>query len=83
MPEGNVPMTTRTTILGLAALLCCVACSKPEAPDSERPPEPTAAQATEVRDAIRQPIDRAAAVEGQVQDAAAQQAAAIDAQTGG
>lgn len=70
---------TRSTILAaLAVPLLCAACSKPEPPEKERPPEP---QATELRDAIQQPIDRAKAVEGEVQDAAAQQRAAIDAQT--
>ncbi|HEU4991918.1 MAG TPA: hypothetical protein VFT52_05465 [Luteimonas sp.] len=40
------------------------------------------ANATELRDAIRQPIDRAKAVDGQVEDAAAKQRAAVDAQSG-
>lgn len=74
------PMSAaRPAILAaLAVLLSCAACSKPEPPEKERPPEP---QATELSDAIQQPIDRAKAVDGQVQDAAAQQRAAIDAQT--
>lgn len=74
--------------MSLAVLLACTACSKPEPPETERPPEPQAQrpdeqQATELRDAIQQPIDRAKAVEAQVQGAAAQQQAAIDAQAGG
>jgi hypothetical protein len=78
---------TRPLVLAaLAVLLACTACSKPEPPEKERPPEPQAQrpdeqQASELRDAIRQPIDRAKAVEAQVQDAAAAQQAAIDAQT--
>jgi hypothetical protein len=35
-----------------------------------------------LRDAIQQPIDRAKAVDAQVQDAAAKQQAAVDAQSG-
>jgi hypothetical protein len=77
----------------LATLLLCAACSKPEPPETDRPPEPQAAQgadrqsaaaadATELRDAIQQPIDRAKAVDAQVQDAAAKQQAAVDAQSG-
>lgn len=80
--------TRPLTLAILAVLLACTACSKPEPPETERPPEPQAQrpdeqQATELRDAIQQPIDRAKAVEAQVQDAAAAQQAAIDAQAGG
>ena len=64
--------------LMLSAICSLGGCSKPEPPPTERPPEP---QATQLRDAIRQPIDQAAAVDAQVQDAAATQRAAIDAQT--
>ncbi len=80
----------------IALFLCCLvgclvvlaACSKPQPPEKERPPEPQAAaqaakqaeQHTELRDTIRRPIDRAKAVETQVIDAAEQQKAAIDAQ---
>jgi hypothetical protein len=74
-------------LVAIAAALSCAACSQPEPPEKERPPEPQAQpspeQATQLRDSIQQPIDRAKAIEGQVQDAAAQQQAAIDAQTGG
>ena len=81
---------TPAAVAALAAALLCAACSKPEPPDTERPPEPQAepaqpadaVDATELRDAIRQPVDRAKAVEGQVEDAAAKQRAAMDAQTG-
>lgn len=75
-----MPVPRPMTLASLALLLACAACSKPEPPEKERPPEP---QATQLRDAIQQPIDRARAVEGQVQDAAAKQQAAIDAQAGG
>jgi hypothetical protein len=76
-----------TTFLRIAAstllLLGCAACSKPEPPKKEQPPEPQAAQHTELRDAIQKPIERAQAVEGQVLDAAKQQQDAMEAQTGG
>ena len=67
----------------LSLSLALSACSKPAKPEKERPPEPKAAEATELRDMIQKPIDRAKAVEPQVLDAKAQQDAAIDAQTGG
>ena len=67
----------------LSLLLACNACSKPEPPKKERPPEPQAQHDTQLRDAIQAPIDRAKALEPQVLDAAKQQQDAIDAQTGG
>ena len=76
-----------TTCLRIAAssllLLGCAACSKPEPPKKDQPPEPQAGQHTELRDAIQKPIERANAVEGQVLDAAKQQQDDIDAQSGG
>lgn len=85
----------RVPAVALATLLLCAACSKPEPPETDRPPEPQATpeqpaadqgaaggNATGLRDAIQRPIDRAKAVDGQVEDAAAQQRAAVDAQTG-
>jgi hypothetical protein len=50
-------------------------------PPTEQKPEPQAH--AELRDAIKQPIDKAKAVEGAVQDAADKQKAAIDAAAGG
>ena len=76
----------RTLVLpsALASLLLAGACSKPEPPDKEQPPEPQAVeQHTQLRDAIQAPIDRAKAVSPAVQDAAQQQRDQIDAQTGG
>lgn len=73
----------------LLLVLSCAACSRPQPPPTDEPPEPQAraategAQATELRDAIQQPIERAKAVEEAVRDAAEQQQAEIDAQTGG
>ena len=67
--------------LGLVLLaLSCAACSRPVPPPTEKKPEPQAH--TELRDAIQQPIDRARAVDAQVEDAAAKQRAAVDAQSG-
>ena len=84
-------ITRRTSVLRigllhmglLSVLLACTACSKPEPPKKEQPPKPRAGQATELRDAIQRPIDRAKAVEPAVLDAAQKQQDAIDAQTGG
>ena len=70
-------------VAALSLLLACAGCSKPEPPKKEQPPDPQAAQATELRDAIQRPIERAKAVEPVVLDAAKQQQDAIDAQTGG
>ena len=76
-------MTTVRLTAAIVMLLLCAACRKPEPPPTEHPPEPQAAQATELRDAIQRPIDRAKAVESQTLDAAEQQKAQIDAQAGG
>jgi hypothetical protein len=71
----------------LSFVMACLACSRPEPPPTDEPPEPQAATAagehTELRDAIRQPIEKAKAVEAAVQEAADKQRAEIDAQTGG
>ena len=74
----------------LLALLTCAAvaaCSKPQPPDKERPPEPQATapaaeQHTELRDAIQAPIDKAKAVEATVDQAAEEQRKAIEAAGG-
>ena len=69
------------TLAGCAALLVAVAaCSKPVPPEKERPPVPKAAQATQIRDAINAPIDKARNVEADIQKAADAQRAAIEAQ---
>jgi hypothetical protein len=73
------------------ALLACGACSRPEPPPTDQPPEPQADAAvadaggeshTQLRDAIQRPIDKAKAVEGVTLEAAERQRAEIDAQTG-
>lgn len=67
-------------ILSIAALACLAgACSKPTPAPTDQPPEP---QATQLREAIQQPLDKAKAVEGQVQQAADEQRAQIDASGG-
>ena len=81
-------MTVFPRLFAVSALLLCAACSKPEPPPTDQPPEPqaqaaTQAQATELRDAIQRPIDKAKAVEPQVIEAAKQQQVDIEAQTGG
>ena len=72
----------------LSLLLACGACSKPEPPKKDQPPEPQAQTApvethTELRDAIQAPINRAKAVEPEVLDAAKKQQDDIDAQASG
>ena len=67
----------RTLLTGMAVVTLLAGCSKPRPPEKERPVEP---QATQLRDAIKAPIDKARNVEKQVQDATEAQRAAIDAQ---
>ena len=73
-------MTLLRLFAVLSLPLALAACSKPTPPEKDQPPEP---RATALRDAIQAPIDRAKAVQPQVLDAAKQQQADIDAQTGG
>ncbi len=79
-----MPMSMRSIVLAAlsATLLGASACSKPEPPATDQPPEPQA-QHTELRDAIQQPIEQAKSVEKAMQDAADRQQAEIDARTGG
>ena len=69
-------------------VLCCTlllltACSKPQPPEKEQPPEPKAAQAhTQLRDAIQAPLDKAKGVEDQLQKDKDTQDAAIEAAGG-
>ena len=65
--------------LALVAFGACSACKPPEPPPTDEPPEP---QATQLRDAIQAPIEKAKAVEDQVQDAADNQRAKIEAAGG-
>ena len=66
-------------VLAYCALLLA-ACSPPEPPEKERPPEPQASapdRHTELRDAIQAPQDKARAVEGAVGAAAQAQRSTI------
>lgn len=68
----------------LLSMLVCAGCSRPQPAETDPPPEPrTAQQATELRDAIQQPLDQAEAVKQATEDAAKAQRAEIDAATGG
>lgn len=69
----------RLAPLGALALSLALlgACSKPKPPKKERPVEP---QATQLRDSIQQPIQKAQAVEADVIEAADKQRDAIEAQ---
>ncbi|QDH71909.1 hypothetical protein FKV23_15245 [Lysobacter alkalisoli] len=62
----------------IAILLALLAACQPQPPEKERPPVPKTAGATELRDAIQAPLDKARAAEQAVQDAAKAREAAID-----
>lgn len=64
--------------VGCLLLPLLAACKPPQPPPTDKPPEP---QATALREAIQQPLDKAKAAQQAVDDAAAQQRAAIDAAT--
>ncbi len=68
---------------GLLVLLGGLAACKPEPPPTDEPPEPQAiaAEATELRDAIKRPIDQAKAVDQSTREAAEKQRAEIGAAT--
>jgi len=76
---------TRIALLPLlAACLGLAACSKPEVPEHDNPPEPQAAvQHAELTQAIQQPIDKADAAQAATAAASDRQDAAIDAATQG
>ena len=83
------PMFLVPSLLVLATLM--LGACRPTPPPTEQPPEPTAqsapadaagdAKATQMRDAIQAPLDKARAVQDATQKAADQQRAAIDAAT--
>jgi hypothetical protein len=73
-------MTATLRIASLILLLLAGSACKPEQPKKDQPPEP---QATELRDMIQAPINKAKTVEPQVLDAAKQQDDAIEAQANG
>lgn len=75
--------TPRVALLPLlAACLALSACSKPEVPEHDDPPEPqAAAQPAELTRAIQQPLDKANAAQDATAAASASQDAAIGAAT--
>lgn len=82
----NARPSSASACAALLILSVCIGCSKPQAPDKQPPPAPQAAaepRATELRDAIQQPLDQAEAVKQATEDAAGAQRAAIDEATGG
>lgn len=70
-----------STLVVIAALVAgiCAGCSKPKPIPPDVPPEP---QATQLRDAMQAPLDKAKAVEGTIQDADAQRRAELEANGG-
>ena len=69
----------RTLLMGMVMTALLAGCSKPKPPEKERPVEP---QATQLRDAINEPLDKAKNVDKQVEDAAEAQRKAIEAAGG-
>jgi len=69
----------RTLLMGMMMTALLAGCSKPKPPEKERPVEP---QATQLRDAINEPLDKAKNVDKQVEDAAEAQRKAIEAAGG-
>jgi len=77
----NAPGFRRVAMAGLALIaVAALSACKPTPPDPERPPEPQAHG--ELRDAVQAPVDRARAVEDELQQAAEAQRAAIHAAGG-
>ena len=86
MRGAKTVFSTAMVSMSLLAACAIAGCSRPEPPEKERPPEPKASSGprhTELRDAIQAPIEKAKSVEQTTLDAAEQQRAEIDAQTGG
>lgn len=71
-------MTIRIA-LPLLAMIALSACNRPLPPAPDKPPEP---QATELRDAIQKPIDRAKSVSDTLQQSADARAAEADRASG-
>ncbi|WP_425501457.1 hypothetical protein [Pseudoxanthomonas yeongjuensis] len=76
----NASMSRVASPFLVLLLVSCLTACKPEPPPLEQPPEPKAS-ATELRDAIKRPIDQAKAVEAATQEAAEKQRAEIEAVT--
>ncbi|WP_454832488.1 hypothetical protein [Pseudoxanthomonas wuyuanensis] len=72
----------RLAALATGILLATGACQPPQPPPTDEPPKPqTGAGATDLRDAIQEPIDKAKAAGDTVQEAAERQRTEIDAAT--
>ena len=69
----------RLILPALALVAACAACTPPQAPPADKPPEP---QATQLRDAIQAPQDRARGAEDAVMDADAKRRAELEAAGG-
>ncbi|MDG2517416.1 hypothetical protein [Lysobacter soli] len=67
----------RKLLLAMTVMALFAGCSKPQPPEKERPVEP---QATQLRDAINAPLDKAKNVQKELQEANERERAAIDAQ---
>jgi hypothetical protein len=68
------------TLLLIAAVGVATSACTPGQKPTDQPPEPTAvATASQLSDAIQQPLDKARSVEGTVNENAERQKAAIDA----
>lgn len=64
--------------LPMLSMLLFAACGKPQLPDTERPSEP---QASAMREAIAQPLEKAQAAKAAVEAAGAERAALKDAES--
>lgn len=60
--------------LPMLSMLLLAACGKPQPPDTERPPEP---QASAMREAIAQPLEKAEAAKTAVEEATGAEDAAL------
>jgi hypothetical protein len=67
----------RTLLFAMAMLALLAGCSRPKPPEKERPVEP---QATQLRDAINAPLDKAKNLQKELQEANERERATIDAQ---
>ena len=72
----------RHALFAAAAGLLLSGCNAPDPAPDEGVPDPQAAQATELRDAIQEPLDKAKAVEATDAARAAERDAALDAAGG-
>jgi len=70
---------TLPCLIAVVALGALCACSKPHPPEKERPVEP---QATQLRDAIQQPLEQAKGSQDAVDQGAQRQRDAIEAAGG-